>query len=277
MNSTVKEEVLVIKRHVGWQPIDFKELYRYKDLFWFLTIRGVKAKYAQSILGVSWAIIQPLVTTLLFTIVFGKLAKVSSQGVPYAVFSFIALLPWTYFSNTLTDSSNALVQNASMITKVYFPRIILPLSVALSRMLDFVIGIFVLIGFMLYYQIQPSVWIIITPILIIILLLTSLGCGMFLSAMSIQYRDVKHAMTFFVQLLIYAAPVVYSANAIPEKWRFWYALNPMVGVIEGFRSVLLDKEVPWYWIWEGSFVALILFSLGAFYFRKMEKVFADVA
>jgi lipopolysaccharide transport system permease protein len=277
MNNLEQEAVLIIKPDHGWKSIDLKELYRYKDLFWFLTVRGIKAKYAQSILGVSWAIIQPLITTVIFTIVFGRLAKVNSDGVPYAVFSFIALLPWTYFSNTLTDSSNALVQNASMITKVYFPRIILPLSVALSRLLDFLIGVLVLIGLLLYYQIQPSIWVVLTPLLLIILLLTSLGSGMFLSAMSIQYRDVKHAMTFFVQLLIYAAPVVYSTNEIPEKWRFWYALNPMVGVIEGFRAILLNKELPWIWIAEGSLVALLIFLMGAFYFRKMEKVFADVA
>lgn len=277
MNNLERESFLVIKPNHGWKPVDLKELYRYRDLFWFLTVRGIKAKYAQSILGVSWAIIQPLITTAIFTIVFGRLAKVNSDGVPYAVFSFIALLPWTYFSNTLTDSSNALVQNANMITKVYFPRIILPLSVALSRLLDYLIGVLVLIGFLLYYQIQPSIWVVVTPFLLIILLLTSLGSGLFLSAMSIQYRDVKHAMAFFVQILIYASPVVYSTNEIPENWRFWYALNPMVGVIEGFRAILLNKEVPWNWIAEGSVFALLIFIMGAFYFRKMEKVFADVA
>ncbi len=267
-----------IRPSKGWQLIDWKELVRYKDLLYFLTIRGIKARYAQSVLGVGWAIIQPLFTTLVFTVVFGNLAGISSDGVPYVIFSFAAMTPWNYFSNVLTESSNSLVQNANMITKVYFPRLVLPLSAAFSKLLDFAIGLVVMAGFMAWFRYVPTwnaLWL---PLLIFILLLASLGLGMILSAMAVQYRDVKHAVSFVVQLLMYAAPVVYPTSNVPEAWRFWYSLNPMVGVIEGFRSALLGTQpMPWQWIWPGAVVALLFFIFGAFYFRRMERVFADVA
>lgn len=267
-----------IKPSRGWQLIDWRELVRYKDLLYFLTVRGIKARYAQSVLGVGWAIIQPLFTTLVFTVVFGNLAGISSDGVPYVIFSFVAMVPWNYFSNTLTESSNSLVSNANMITKVYFPRLVLPLSAAFSKLLDFAIGLFILAGFMIYFRFVPTVWALFLPVLIFILLMTSLGLGMILSAMAVQYRDVKHAVTFVVQLLMYAAPVVYPASKVPEAYQFWYSLNPMVGVIEGFRSALLGTQaMPWEWIGTGAVVSVVLFVFGAFYFRRMERVFADVA
>jgi lipopolysaccharide transport system permease protein len=188
----------VLKPSKGWQLIDWKELVRYKDLLYFLTIRGIKARYAQSVLGVGWAIIQPLFTTLVFTVVFGNLAGISSDGVPYVIFSFAAMTPWNYFSNVLTESSNSLVQNANMITKVYFPRLVLPLSAAFSKLLDFAIGLIVMAGFMAWFRYVPTwnaLWL---PLLIFILLLASLGLGMILSAMAVQYRDVKHAVSFVV-------------------------------------------------------------------------------
>lgn len=270
--------ITVIKPTRGWRGIDVKELIHYKDLLWFLTIRGIKAKYAQSVLGVSWAIIQPLFSTLVFTVVFGSLAKIDSNGVPYFLFSFTALVPWTFFSNTLTESANSLVANANMISKVYFPRLVLPLSSIFSKGLDFMISFVLLLGFMVAYQILPNWQVVFLPWIILVLLMTSLGIGLILSAMAVQYRDVKHAMTFAVQLLMYAAPVVYPSTNVPEKWQFWYALNPMVGVIEGFRSVFLHTiPFPYEWMLSGSIVALILFLFGLFYFRRMERVFADVA
>lgn len=268
----------ILKPSRGWQIVDWRELVRYRDLLYFLTVRGIKARYAQSVLGVGWAIIQPLFTTLVFTVVFGNLAGISSDGVPYVIFSFAAMVPWNYFSNTLTESASSLVTNANMITKVYFPRLVLPLSAALSKLLDFAIGLVVLTGFMVYFRFVPSIWALALPLLVLILLLASLGLGMILSAMAVQYRDVKHAVSFVVQLLLYAAPVVYPTSNVPEAWRFWYSLNPMVGVIEGFRSALLGTHpMPWDWIATGGAVALALFVFGAFYFRRMEKVFADVA
>jgi lipopolysaccharide transport system permease protein len=257
--------------------VDFKELWRYKDLLYFLTLRGIKARYAQSILGVSWAIIQPLFTTLVFTLVFGGLAKVDSDGMPYLLFSYLALWPWNYFSGTLTESANSLIQNANMITKVYFPRMVLPLSAILSKLLDFIIAFVVVIVLLIYFGQVPGWGIIFLPVLILQLLMTSLGIGMFLSALAVKYRDVKHALTFLVQLLLYAAPVVYSTNAVPEQYQKFYILNPMVGVIEGFRAAFLDRPMPWEWIWPGSILSIVFFIFGMMYFRKMERTFADVA
>lgn len=271
-------DTLIIQRSKGWQLVDIKELIRYKDLLYFLVVRGIKARYAQSVLGVSWAVIQPLFTTLVFTIIFGNLVQVSSDGVPYVVFSFTGMLAWNFFANTLTESANSLVANAGMITKVYFPRLVLPLSAALSKLLDFAIGLVVLVGFLIYFRMLPSAEIWMLPLLLLNLLLCSLGIGMILSAMSVQYRDVKHALSFLVQLLMYAAPVVYATSVIPEPWRFWYALNPMVGVIEGFRAVFLRSiPFPWEWFLNGSIVSLSLFIFGALYFKRMERTFADVA
>ena len=278
MHNPTPPTELIIRPSSGWQLVNWRELVQYRDLLYFLTIRGIKAKYAQSVLGIGWAIIQPLFSTLVFTVVFGSLARVSSDGVPYAIFSFAATVPWNYFSNTLTHSANSLVSNANMITKVYFPRLVLPLSAALSKLLDFFIGMVILVGFMVYFQFAPGWGALVLPLLILILLLSSLGIGMFLSAMAVQYRDVKHAVTFVVQMLMYAAPVVYPTSNVPEAWRFWYSLNPMVGVIEGFRSALLHTQpMPWDYILTGGVVSLLLFVGGALYFRRMERIFADVA
>ncbi len=276
--SLSEPATLVIEPGRRWHLEAWRELVRYKDLLYFLVVRGIKARYAQSVLGVSWAIIQPLFTTIVFTIIFGNLVQVSSDGTPYVVFNFTAMIAWNYFANTLTEASNSVVQNASMITKVYFPRIVLPLSAALSKLLDFLIGFAVLIGFLIYFRMAPTVEIFMLPVLLLILLMTALGLGTFLSALAVQYRDVKHAMSFLVQLLMYAAPVVYPTSVIPEKYQFWYALNPMVGVIEGFRSIFLGSiEFPWMWVLQGGIVALFLFLGGTWYFHRMERGFADVA
>ncbi len=274
----MSKQVTLIRATRGWRSVDIPELLHYRDLLWFLTIRGIKAKYAQSILGVSWAVIQPLFTTLVFTVVFGSLAKIDSNGVPYFLFSFVALVPWTFFANTLTESANSLVANANMINKVYFPRLVLPLSSIFSKGVDFMISFVLLIVFLFVYRIAPSWQLIYLPWLITVLLMTSLGIGMILSAMAVQYRDVKHAMTFAVQLLMYAAPVVYPTSNVPEQWRTLYSLNPMVGVIEGFRSVFLHTVAfPYEWMLWGTLTSAILFIFSLFYFRKMERVFADVA
>ena len=270
-------KISVIEPTKGWKVIDFKELWRYKDLLYFLTVRGIKARYAQSVLGIGWAIIQPLFTTLIFTVVFGGLAKVDSDGMPYILFSYLALWPWSYFSGTLSESANSLVANAGMITKVYFPRLILPLAAIFSKLLDLGISFLILLGLLIYYQVVPGWELIFLPLLLIQLLLCSLGIGMILSAMAVQYRDVKFALGFIIQLLLYGAPVIYSTTAVPEQYQFLYSLNPMVGVIEGIRAMFLNRPMPWEWIWPGSILALVLFVFGLFYFRRMEKVFADVA
>lgn len=271
------ENKIVIKPSSGWKFIDFREVARYKDLLYFLTVRGIKAKYAQSVLGVSWAVIQPFVTMLTFTIVFGRLARINSDDIPYALFAFLGLWPWTYFAGTLQESSNSLIANANIITKVYFPRIVLPLAAIFSRLLDFMIAFVIVIALLLYYKITPGIMIFITPVLLAQLLFTSLGLGMMLSAMAVQYRDVKHALTFLVQILMYAAPVVYSTQAVPAEYRFWYSLNPMVGVIEGIRAAFVNRPIPWDLIFPGSIVSIVFFVFGMLYFRRMERKFADVA
>ena len=274
MSTTVKK----IKPSTGWQLIDIHEVWQYKDLLYFFTIRSIKAKYAQSVLGIGWAIIQPLVQTLVFTVIFGNLAQLNSDGVPYLLFSFVAMVPWNYFSSILTESSASLVKNRAMLSKVYFPRLVLPMSAVFSKLLDFSIAFLVLVGLLIYYQ-QPPTWnLVFLPILLSILLLTSLGVGMIFSAMAVQYRDVQYAMSFLVRILLYSVPVVYSISIIPEDYLYFYALNPMVGVVEGMRSTFLDtRPMPWDLIIIGGLISLLLFLSGAFYFRRMEKSFADIA
>lgn len=269
---------IVIQKTRGWQFINFTELYRYRDLLWFLTWRNIKVLYAQSIIGIGWAILQPLFSMIVFTVVFGQFAKMNSDGVPYALFSFCALVPWSYFSNALLESGNSLVSQADMLSKVYFPRLVLPLSAILAKLVDLAIALIVLGVMMIAYQRPPTPGILMLPVLILIMMMTAGGLGMILTSLAIQYRDVKHAMNFLVQLLMYSAPVVYPASIVPEWLQPYFALNPMVGVIEGFRSGLLGtRDMPWTWIATGLVTSSLLFVLGVFQFRKQERVFADVA
>jgi len=278
ISSETYPNEIVIRKTSGWRLIDFEELYRYRDLLWFLTWRNVKVLYAQSVIGIGWAVLQPLFSMLVFTLVFGMFAKMNSDGVPYALFSFCGLVPWSYFSNALLDSGNSLVNQADMLSKVYFPRLVLPLSSVLSKLVDLVIALGVLFGMMLLYQRIPSLQVVFLPLLIAIMTITAAGMGMFLTSMAIQYRDIKHAMNFIVQLLMYAAPVLYPTTLVPEWLQPFYAINPMVGVIEGFRASLLGtREMPWQWILIGAVSSLIIFATGLLQFRKQERVFADVA
>ncbi|WP_116126762.1 ABC transporter permease [Lewinella sp. IMCC34183] len=273
-----EKNTTVIQATSGWQVIDTAALWRYRDLLYFLSLRGIKIKYAQSILGVGWAVANPLIQTLLFTLIFGNLAQLSSDGSPYILFSYTAMVSWSYFSGILTDSTNSLVNNRDMIGKVYFPRLILPMAPVLGKLVDFGVAFVVLIGLLFYYRMVPGWEIVMLPVLILIMVFTSLGVGAFLSALAVQYRDVQYAMTFMVRLLMYTAPVVYSVAIIPEYWQWAYALNPMVGVIEGMRAIFLNtREFPWQWVGTGAVVSVLLFLYGCFYFRRMERHFADVA
>lgn len=269
---------VVIRPRSGWVAVDWKELRDYRDLFWFLTWRNVKVRYAQSALGIGWAVIQPVFSMIVFTVIFGRLVKVESDGAPYAVFAFVALVPWTYFSNALTDSTNSLVGNAEMVKKVYFPRLILPAASASSKLVDFFIAFVLMIGLLLFYRQTPNLNALAIPLLVVMMVLAAGGIGLWLGALAVQYRDVKHAMAFATQLLMYMAPVVYPASVIPEKWQPVYALNPMVGVIEGFRAGLLGtRAMPWDQIGIGFASALVLAVSGMYYFRRMERLFSDVA
>jgi len=269
---------IIIEANDGWQFINWRELWDYRDLFFFLVWCDIKTRYAQSILGVGWAIIQPVFTMIVFTIVFGNLAKVSSEGVPYAIFSYTALVPWTYFSTSLTSSSESLVTASNMITKVYFPRLVIPVAPVLAKLVDFGISLLILFGLMFWFGIVPSSASLAIPLLILLMVLTATGVGMWLTAMAIQYRDIKYGLNFFVSLLMYGSPVIYATSSIPEQYQWLYALNPMVGVIEGFRAALLGTNpMPWNWIGIGTLMALFFFVTGALYFKRMERVFADVA
>lgn len=275
----------IIEPQPGWRVIDWKELRQYRDLFFFLVWRDIKVLYKQTVLGFGWAIIRPVFSMLVFSVVFGGLASVPSDGVPYPVFSFAALLPWTYFAGAMTASTGSLVGSANMLTKVYFPRLIIPLTPVLAGLVDFAIASTILAGLMVWYGIAPTIDALVLPLLIGIMVLTAAGVGMWLSALTIQYRDVKHAMQFLTQLLMYAAPVVWPVSLITQKLPEWgetvrlvYGVYPMAGVIEGFRASLLGTTpMPWDLIAIGGLTALILSVTGAFYFRRTERIFADVA
>ena len=270
-------ELTVIEASSGWRLIDWRELWRYRDLFYFLVWRNVKVRYAQSVLGLGWAVIRPVFSMIVFSIVFGRLAKVASDGVPYAIFSYAALVPWTYFSSALTGASGSLVGASGMISKVYFPRLIIPLTTVLSNLVDFAIALLILFGLMVWFGMQPTIWALLLPLLVLLMMLTVTGLGMWLTALAIQYRDVNYGLSFAVQLLMYAAPVVYPASSIPQQYRWLYGLNPMAGVIEGFRSALLGTNpMPWDLLLPGTITAIIIFIGGALYFRRMERIFADV-
>lgn len=269
---------IVIEPTPGWRIIDWRELYEYRDLFYFLVRRAIRVRYAQSALGIGWAIIQPLVTMVVFTVIFGRLVSVPSDGADYAIFSFVALVPWTYFSTALNSAANSLVAEAGVISKIYFPRLILPFTAVLAKLVDFAIGLVLMIPLLLWYGQVPNVNILYLPLLIAIMTLTASGLGMWLAAMAIQYRDVAYALGFVIQILMYASPVIYAASAVPEAYQVYYGLNPMAGVIEGFRAALLGtRPMPWDFILSGTIVSLVLAVTGAYYFKRMEKVFADVA
>ncbi len=275
MNQSVATVVIEPEGKVS--EVGLGELREYGELFFFLVWRDIKGRYAQSVLGIGWAIVQPVMAMLVFTVIFGNLAQIQSDGIPYSIFSYTGLVAWTYYSNAVTDSTSSLVTNANMLQKIYFPRLVLPLSAVLARMVDFGISFGILVVMMAWYGIPPTWWALALPFLVVVLVMSAAGLGMFLGAMAVQYRDVKHAMSFAIRLLMYAAPVVYPLSYIPEKYRLAYALNPMVGVVEGFRaSILGTTAMPWDVIAVSSLSAVFTFLGGAWYFRKKEHVFADV-
>jgi lipopolysaccharide transport system permease protein len=270
------EKLTVIEPKSGWQFINLKELKEYRDLFYFLVWREIKVLYAQTILGLSWAILVPLIQIVIFTIVFGKVAKLPTDGIPYFLFSSVAIIPWTYMSQAMTQSSQSLVGGQHLLSKVYFPRLLFPLTPVLARLIDFGISILIIIGVALYYKVPPTWNLLFFPLFVVLMMSIPAGIGMWLSALAIRFRDVKHAMTFVVRMLIYTAPIVYSASSIPESYRMLYSLNPIVGVIEGFRACLLGTPIPWLFILPGILTSFFLLLGGALYFKKMEWLFVDV-
>jgi len=266
-----------IRPSKGIRGLDLAEIWRYRDLLFFLVVRDIKVRYAQSALGMMWALIQPAAFMIVFTILFGNLMKIQSDGAPYAVFSYTAMVPWTYFSSALATSTNSLVQNINMVTKTYFPRVFLPTSAVAARMVDFGIALILVFILMAWFKIVPTIWVVALPWLMLIMILSAAGLGLGLSAVAIRFRDVSYAMPLAVHLLMYAAPVVYPASLIPDRYRLLYGLNPMVGVIEGFRSALLGTNpMPWDLIAVGSVSAILMVACGLVYFRATERIFADV-
>jgi homopolymeric O-antigen transport system permease protein len=269
--------VLRIKPSKGWVSLKLGELWQYRELLYFLIWRDVKVRYKQTALGAAWAIIQPVMTMVVFSLFFGKLGKIPSDGIPYPIFSFAALVPWTFFANGLSQSSNSLVGSANLITKVYFPRLAIPIATVLSGVVDFVLAFIVLLGMMLYYGIVPTVNTLWLPLFLLLAVISSLGVGLWLSALNVEYRDVRYVVPFLTQFWMFATPIAYPSSLLHEPWRTVYGLNPMAGVVEGFRWALLGgNTAPGPIIAVSSLAAVVILVSGAFYFRRMEKTFADV-
>jgi lipopolysaccharide transport system permease protein len=269
--------VFRIEASEGWVPLKARELWDYRELLYFLIWRDIKLRYKQTELGIAWAVIQPFLTMVIFSLFFGRLAKIPSDGIPYPIFAFTALLPWIFFANGLTQSSNSLVGHSHLITKVYFPRLVIPISAVLSGIFDFALGFAVLIGMLLYQEMPLRASIVYLPLLLLLALLVALGVGLWFSALNVKYRDVRFVIPFIMQIWMFATPIAYSSTLVPDRWRVLYGLNPMVGVIEGFRWALLGTGTqPGPMIAVSAAVALVTLVGGAFYFRRVEKTFADL-
>jgi lipopolysaccharide transport system permease protein len=274
---TAKRPVTFIHPSRGWVSLQLRDLWEYRELLFFLVWRDVKVRYKQTTLGVAWVVLQPLVMTVVFSLIFGKLARMPSENLPYAVFALAGLVPWNYFSGALSRGGTSLVSNAQMISKVYFPRLIVPAAGVLGGLLDFAVGFGLLIGVMLLYRIVPSVAVLWLPFFLLIAIATALGVSLWLSALSVQYRDVNHLLPFIAQFWMFATPVVYPASLIPGRWRILYALNPMVGVVEGFRWALFGTgKAPELISTVSIAVVVVVLVTGLFVFRRMEKTFADI-
>lgn len=269
--------VLRIEPARGWERLKLHELWEYRELLYFLTWRDVKVRYKQTALGAAWAIIQPLLTMTIFTVIFGNFAKIPSDGLPYSIFAYTALLPWTYFAQAISRSGASLVGSANLITKIYFPRLIVPISAAVAPLVDFAIAFVILLGMMAWFGIAPNWGVLILPLFLLLAFVMALAVGLFLSALNVRYRDVGHTIPFLIQFWMYASPVAYPVSLVPERWRPLYSLNPMVGVIEGFRWALLGKERPDFVVITASAVVIAaLLTGGVIFFKRIERRFADV-
>jgi len=285
LTTQAHEEILVLRPSRGWSALNLLDLWRYRELIYFLIWRDIKVRYKQTVLGASWAILQPFLTMVVFTIFFGNLAKVPSDNVPYPIFSYTGLLPWGLFAKALTDAGRSMVVNRSMITKIYFPRLVIPLASVLAGVVDFLLAFIVLIGMMIYYNspaggsydfsIRSAIFSL--PLFLLLTVITALGVGLWLSALNVLYRDINYIMPFLTQLWFFITPIAYPSSMIPEKWQLIYALNPMTGVVEGFRWALLGTETaPGPMLAVSTTISIIILVTGLFYFRRMERTFADL-
>ena len=266
MHNENTEPVLILRASKGFLRLNLKDVWDYRELLYFLVWRDIKVRYKQTALGAAWAIIQPVMTMIVFSVFFGRLAKLPSDGIPYPVFAFAALLPWQLFAFSLSESSNSLVSSQNLITKVYFPRLVIPLSSVLAGIVDFAIAFVVLLGLMLYYGIRPTMAVVWLPLFVLLALATALSVGLWFSALNVKYRDVRYTIPFLTQFWMFATPVAYSSTLVPERWRVWFGLNPMAGVVEGFRWALLGKAGgPGGLIWVSVGAVLLLLTGGLFY------------
>lgn len=270
------QPLVVIQPSKSWIALNLRELWAYRELLYFLTWRDVKVRYKQTALGVAWVVMQPLLSTLIFTVFLGVLARVPSDSIPYPLFVFAGLLPWTFFSSAVLNSGNSLVGSSHLITKVYFPRLIIPAAATAARLLDFAISCVILVGIMVFYRFSPGASVIWVPALIVLITLLSLALGLWASAMNVKYRDVGMALPVIIQLWMFASPVLYPASIVPPRWQWLYALNPLVGIIEGFRAVLFRLPFNWGALAISVIITLVLLVYAAYTFQRMEKSFADV-
>jgi len=273
----MNDSITIIEPRKGWIPVNFREIWAFRELLFFLAWRDVKVKYKQAAIGVIWAVLQPLLTMIVFTFIFGRFAKMPSEGVPYPIFVYIGLLPWQYFSSVLSQSTTSVVGGGSMVTKIYFPRLIMPASTAIAALLDFVIASVILGIMMVWYSVSVSWGILLVPLLLLLTIINAVGFGMWFAALNVRYRDVQFAIPFLIQIWMFATPVIYPSSMLGEKYAWILALNPMGGVIEAFRSAVLGHSaIPWGALGVSSGVGLLVFVGGMFYFKKVERYFADV-
>jgi lipopolysaccharide transport system permease protein len=275
--SMIESRPLTIEPPRRWEVLNLRELWSYRELLYFLTWRDVKVRYKQTAIGAAWAVLQPLLTMLVFAVVFGVLMRVPSDGLPYPVFAYVALLPWTFFATALTRAGGSLVTDASLVTKVYFPRLLLPVSAVLSSALDFGVAFLLLLALMAWYGIAPGPAVVTIPLFLLLAFLTALGCSLWLSALNVRYRDIAYVTPFLIQIWFFLTPVAYPASLVPERWRALYGLNPMAGVVEGFRWALLGTaSTPGLTLAVSVAVVVVIFLGGVFWFRRLEQGFADV-
>lgn len=284
MNPTTKltnlpaEPIVVIEPRTSWKALDLGELWAYRELLYFLTWRDVKVRYKQTFLGVAWAVIQPVFTMVIFTLFFGRLAGLESRtgGIPYPLFAYAGLLPWTFFANALTSSGNSLVGSANLITKVYFPRVIVPTAAVAAGLIDFAIGFVILVLLMFYYQVPLTANLLMLPVLVLLITILATGVGMWLSALNVKYRDIRFALPFLIQLWMFISPIIYPADILPAKWQWLFNLNPLSGIIEGFRSALFGRPFNWTSLTISAVLTLLSLIYAAFSFSRVERRFADI-
>lgn len=275
-NDLPEEPLIRIRPSKKWVALNLRDIWAYRELLYFLTWRDVKVRYKQTLLGAAWAILQPLFTMLIFTLLFGKLAGLPSDDIPYPLFAYAGLLPWTFFSNAVTNSGNSLVGSSHLITKVYFPRLIIPGAAVTAGLVDLVIAFVILIGLMVHYRVGVTWNILMLPLLVLLTTLLALGLGMWMSALNVKYRDIRYALPFLIQLLMFATPIIYPMSLIPTKWRWVMLLNPLAGIIESYRSAFFGREFDWLALSLSIIITMVLLVYAGFTFRRMEKSFADI-